>query len=73
MSIFIAPLIVVLVALGFSGRIVFLKGAGREVSKSLGAARYAAWSAAGFSLALAIIQSGLLDRLSSSHAPTFIG
>lgn len=59
MNIFVVPLIVVLIAIGFSGRIVFLRGAGREASKSLGAARYVAWSAVGFSLALAIIKSGL--------------
>lgn len=63
MTIFVAPLFVLLVAIGFSARIVFLKSKHREVSRSLGSARYAAWSAAGFSLALALLQSGLLPNL----------
>lgn len=60
MSIFISPTIVLAIALAFSGRIVWLKGQGREVTRSLEAGRYAVWSAVGFSALLACFQAGVL-------------
>lgn len=59
MSVLIVPLLVFLVALSFSVRIIFLMSEDREISKFLGAARHTAWSAVGFSLGVAIIQSGI--------------
>lgn len=65
MKVFAVPLFICFVAFGLSGRVVFLKATGREVSKSLGTARHAALSAAGFVLTLAFIQSGQLGKLAS--------
>lgn len=60
MSMFVASLFVLLVALGFSARIVVLQGRGVEIPKSVASARYAVWALFGFSLALAVLQSGLI-------------
>lgn len=60
MSMFVAPLFVLLVALGFSARIVVLQGRGVEIPKLVASARYAVWAFFGFSLALVVLQSGLI-------------
>lgn len=60
MSIFIAPALVLTVALIFSGRIVWLKGQGRQVSRTLESGRYVCWTAFGFSALLACFQAGVV-------------
>jgi len=61
MSILIAPLIVMLVALGLTGRIAWLRHQRRAVSQSLVNGRHALWAGTAFSAVFACWQAGAFN------------
>lgn len=60
MSIFVAPLIVLLFALAVTGRMAWLRQQGRPVSSSLQRGRDAIWIGVAFSAVLACVQAGII-------------